>query len=37
MLKSSGRTEEAPVMGVEEWPQVITDLEFSFNRNRDFV
>lgn len=23
MLKSSGRTDEASVMGAEEWPQVI--------------
>lgn len=24
MLKSSGRTTEVPVMGMEEWPQVVS-------------
>lgn len=25
MLKSSGRTEEIPVMGIEGWPQVVSN------------
>ena len=31
MLKSSGRTDEAPVMGVEEWPQVGFESKIKFD------
>ena len=35
MLKSRGRTNEAPVMEVEEWPQVVAKQEVFINRDKD--
>lgn len=36
MLKSSARTNEVPVMGAEEWAQVIVCQSKSINRNKDY-
>ena len=36
MLKSRGRTDEVPVMGMEEWPQVVEIITTLFNRNKDY-
>ena len=36
MLKSRGRTDEIPVMGIEGWPQVVKTKEVLFNQNKDY-
>lgn len=36
MLKSRGRTDEIPVMGMEEWPQVNCKMFKLFSRTQGF-
>ena len=36
MLKSRGRTDEVPVMGMEEWPQVVILYPKSNQSNKDY-
>ena len=36
MLKSSGRTYEVPVMGMEEWPQVVNQKVNLYKLYKDY-